>query len=113
METSLLDRLFGWISSGGSEKPNDPPGKPAGFVCNSEAVRPAVDSRAMAAIRLFGHEAHRRRLIAMQPRASRPPFAEILGSSLEETFRITKEMETVSVHDAHSFTDPNVRPDTK
>ncbi len=45
METSLLDRLFGWISSDGSEKPKDPPGKPAGFVCNSEAVRPAVELR--------------------------------------------------------------------
>ncbi len=53
IETSLLDRLFGWISSDGSEKPNDPPGKPAGFVCNSEA--------------------------------SRPPFAETLGSSSERS----------------------------
>ncbi len=23
-----------------AKKPNDPPGKPAGFVCNSEALRP-------------------------------------------------------------------------
>ncbi len=43
MATSLLDRLFSWISSGCSDKPNDPPHKPAGFVCISEAVRPAAE----------------------------------------------------------------------
>ncbi len=32
-----------WWLSGCSEKPNDPPGKPAGFVYNNEAVRPAVE----------------------------------------------------------------------
>jgi hypothetical protein len=36
METSLLDRLFVWISPGFSQKPNDPPGKPAGFVWNND-----------------------------------------------------------------------------
>jgi hypothetical protein len=38
METDLLDRLFGGISKVGlvcSEKPNDPPGKPAAFVYNN------------------------------------------------------------------------------
>ncbi len=49
MVTSLLNRLSAWISeagwsSGRSEKPNDPPGKPAGFVCNNEASRPPFAS---------------------------------------------------------------------
>ncbi len=40
-----LDFRGGCRSSECSEKPNDPPGKPAGFVYNNEAVRPAVGLR--------------------------------------------------------------------
>ncbi len=60
---SSTDRPAGfqrwWRSSGRSEKPNDPPGKPAGFVYNNEAVRPAVELRSNF-VRLFGHEGSRR-----------------------------------------------------
>ncbi len=33
------------LVAGCSEKPNNPPGKPAGFLYNNQAVRPAMDSR--------------------------------------------------------------------
>ncbi len=44
MVSVILGRVGG-VKSDAREKPNDPPDKPAGFVYNNEAVRPAVALR--------------------------------------------------------------------
>ncbi len=82
---SSTDRPAGfqrwWRSSGRSEKPNDPPGKPAGFVCNNEAVRPAVELRFYVDGEPHGRTHELPTSLANPPRASRPPFASSLWAS--------------------------------
>ncbi len=69
---SSTDRPAGfqrwWRSSGRSEKPNDPPGKPAGFVCNNEVSRPRTT---------FDRRSPRATACA---NSGRPPVAPTAGS---------------------------------